>query len=375
MKKLITLTIFISFFLNGCISIDEVKQKTRNSNDISINYYSDKSVNSLEIPPDLTRPSYEKSFRLEDLGSKSTVNLVNLSDNIIEDNQMPVLKIPTEISVKKSGDRRWLVVSKSSDTVWNLARQFIKEQGLRIKEQNKLTGIIETDYSENKAVLPDESLNVIRAMFQKALQARYSLPTIDKFRFRIEPLGNDKTQVFLSMSSMREVVTDSGKDHQNTIWQDTDKDRIIETEMLYRLMVFLGGEKAKAREKIIEAIDESKVVVNILKGIKGYTKLRFNLNSQDTWDNVSWALDELNVEIEDKDYKEKSFYIRVARTADKGIFSSVFGDDAIRNTYQLIVRSVENNKSELLFNDLTELNEKETILFSDDFMKLIANKF
>jgi len=375
MKKLITLTIFISFFLNGCISIDEVKQKTRNSNDISINYYSDKSVNSLEIPPDLTRPSYEKSFRLEDLGSKSTVNLVNLSDNIIEDNQMPVLKIPTEISVKKSGDRRWLVVSKSSDTVWNLARQFIKEQGLRIKEQNKLTGIIETDYSENKAVLPDESLNVIRAMFQKALQARYSLPTIDKFRFRIEPLGNDKTQVFLSMSSMREVVTDSGKDHQNTIWQDTDKDRIIETEMLYRLMVFLGGEKAKAREKIIEAIDESKVVVNILEGIKGYTKLRFNLNSQDTWDNVSWALDELNVEIEDKDYKEKSFYIRVARTADKGIFSSVFGDDAIRNTYQLIVRSVENNKSELLFNDLTELNEKETILFSDDFMKLIANKF
>jgi len=375
MRKIITLAISTSFFLNGCFSLDEVKEKTRNSNDISINYYSDKSVSSLEIPPDLTRPEYEKSFRLEDLGSKSTVNLVNLSDNIIENDQLPVLNIPAEISVKKSGDRRWLEVSKNSDIVWNLTRQFIKEQGLRIKEQNKLTGIIETDYAENKPILPDESLNVIRAMFQKAFQARYTLPTIDKYRFRVEPLSNEKTQVFLSMSSMKEVVTDSGKDNQNTIWQATEKDRIIETEMLYRLMVFLGGEKAKAREKIIDAIDEERVVVELLEGIKGYAKLRFNLNTQDAWDNVSWALDELNIEIEDKDYKEKSFYIRVARTADKGIFSFVFGDDAIRNTYQLIIKSLENKKSELLFNDLSEINEKETILFSKDFMKLIANKF
>ena len=69
MKKNLTLLSLITLLLSGCFS-EEQKQTIKNNRielgDIKINYYSDKSVTSLEIPPDLTSPSYENSFRISE---------------------------------------------------------------------------------------------------------------------------------------------------------------------------------------------------------------------------------------------------------------------------------------------------------------------
>jgi hypothetical protein len=38
-----------------------------------------------------------------------------------------------------------------------------------------------------------------------------------------------------------------------------------------------------------------------VKGVGGYAKLKFALGKHETWANVGWALDELNIDVEDKD--------------------------------------------------------------------------
>jgi outer membrane protein assembly factor BamC len=145
--------------------------------------------------------------------------------------------------------------------------------------------------------------------------------------------------------------------------------------MLYRLMTFLGSDEAKAKDKFLAAKEQQTIKVDLVEGTGGYAKLVFLIDEKETWNSVGWALDELNVDIDDKDVKERSFYIDVARTEDKGFFSNIFGDEAIKKTFQILVRRKDNNVTEVYFNDLTEENEQETIDFSHDFLGSIANLF
>jgi len=368
--------LLMTLSLGGCISLDKEEEKQAGLGERSINYYSDKTVTSLEIPPDLTKPSSQNAFKLSEYVSvqEDTISFSE-KDNAIKE-ASSILRAPSNVEVKKAGERRWLVVDKKPDAVWNLSKSFFKSHGFSIKKTNKKIGIMETDYLESHAEIPDQSLGVIRSMLKKALKARYALPIVDKYRIRIEPTDNgNKSEVYLTLTSMVEVITGEGGEAENTIWQSQEKDQDLETEMLYRLMTFLGSDHAIAREKIIAAKEEKNLAVSIADGVGGYAKLVFSLNQYDTWDNVGWALDQLEVDVEDKDVKEGSFYINVARTEDLGIFSRMFGDDAVKKSFQIIVKQTGTDKTEVYFNDLSEENEQATIDFSHEFLGNIAKQF
>ena len=376
MGKIIITALALS--LTGCFSFDSKEEKkTPTLGERDIKYYSNKTVTSLEIPPDLTKPSSQNALKLSEYVSSIQEDTVSFSkkDEAIKE-ASSILRTPSNVEVKKSGERRWLVVDKKPDDVWNLAKSFFKSHGFAIKKTNKKIGLMETDFLENHPEIPDQSLGVIRSMLKKAIAARYALPIVDRYRIRIEPMADGKkSEVHLSLTSMEEVLTRSGKEDENTIWQSRPKDQALETEMLYRLMTFLGSDHAIAREKIIAAKETQQLTVEVLKDVGGYAKLAFSLNQYDTWDNMGWALDQLNVDVEDKDVKEGSFYINVARTEDKGLFSRMFGDEAIKKSFQIMVKQIDSNKTEVYFNDLSEKNEQETIDFSYEFLGNIAKQF
>ena len=372
-------TLFLALSLGGCISLggDDKEEEQISLGERSIGYYSDKTVTSLEIPPDLTKPSSQNEFRLENYVTGVQEDTLSFSekDNTIKE-ASSILRTLANIEVKKSGDRRWLLVDKKPDAVWNLSKSFFKSHGFAIKKTNKKIGMMETDFLENHPEIPDKSLGVIRSMLKKAIAARYALPIVDKYRIRIEPTDNgDKSEVYLSLTSMEEVLTKAGSDDENTIWQSRPKDQALETEMLYRLMTFLGSDHAVAREKIIQAKEDQTLTVSLSKGVNGYAKLTFSLNQYDTWDNMGWALDQLNIDVDDKDVKEGSFYINVARTEDQGLWSRMFGDDAIKKSFQILVRQTSDNETEVYFNDISEENEQATIDFSHEFLGNIAKQF
>jgi len=377
MLKLILFLTFNIFFLSGCFFSEEDKTIIKQNSDLGsmpIKYYSNKSVTSLEIPPDLTKPDYENSFRLSEFVDTKE-NYVNLTNKELPNNK--VLELTSEVEVKKSGTRRWLIVKKPSDIIWSMTQEFLKSEGFAIKEINKKTGIIETDYLENRPDLPDRSVGLIRSMIQKATGQSYSLPVLDMYRVRVEPINENTTEVHFSISSMQEVVqydpqNIAGKE-EKTLWQAKERDPMIEVEMLYRFMVFLGADQVK--EKIINATNEKSVSARLDKNLNGYSKLIFEHNILDTWDFLSWGLDGAKINIEDKDLKERSIYINVARTADKGIFSNMFGDDAILMTFQLALKESSPNKTEVLFYDISEKNEQETIEFSFDLFNEILEQY
>jgi len=375
MIKISTTIFIISIFLSGCFSNEEVKPSEKELGNLKINYYSNKSVTSLEIPPDLTSPEMQNAFRLSEFVSDVKENYVDFSND--SQDKVKVLTNPVGIIVKKYGQMRWLEIDKSPEEVWILAREFLKSQGFSLEKDNKKIGILETNFLENRPDIPETSLGFIRSLLGRALDQQYTFASVDKYRIRIEPLENStKTSLFLSLTSLEEMIDpriDDPQRYGETAWKYREKDLILETEMLYRLMVYLGGDDAKA--KILEAKDEKNVNATVMDSINGYAKLVFNLDTLDTWNRMSWAIDQNNIDIEDKDIKEKAFYIVSVRTADKGIMSRLFGDEPLKKTFQLVLKSTGPRTTEVYFNDISEKNETETKEYSYDLFKTLADSF
>ena len=318
-----------------------------------VNYQGDDTIDSLVIPPDLTKPNSQGLF-VENIG--------------VIDQTYKVTEVQN-VEVKRDAHRRWLLVDMPSSEVWSLSKEFFRSFGFKIEKENQKIGILETDYLEIDTKVPDKSLGVIRAALSKALNTQYGLPIADKYRIRIESLSDpNQSEVYLTLTSIGEVAKG-----EQRLWQPRDKDVEVETEMLLNLMVFLGSDRSEAINKIQASNERPESPVSVVKSESGYATLVFPYNKKQAWSYLGWALDELYVDIEDRDAIDGSYYIKV--TAEKGFFSKLLSTVSPTQTYQLIVKQLDESYSQVIFVDLSEENEQDTIDYSFDFFNQLATKF
>ena len=100
----VTYLLTMVLFLSSCLSQQQketIKQNRIDNKEVKINYFSDKSLTPLEVPPDLTSPSYENAFRIQAFVEDIDLNVVNLSntEKISEINQK-ILEVPARIEIK-----------------------------------------------------------------------------------------------------------------------------------------------------------------------------------------------------------------------------------------------------------------------------------
>ena len=344
--------VLISLFLVSCSKVtDPVKEIGLGSRDI--NYQADEKVDSLIIPPDLTQPN----------ALQALTEVEKLADNT------QVVKRVQNIEIKRDKYRRWLLVDLPPEEVWTLSKEFFRSYGFNIETENQKIGLLETDYLEIETQVPDKSLGAIRAALSKALKTQYGLPIADKYRIRIEPIDNPmKSEVYLTLSSIGEVVSGATR-----VWQPREKDVELETEMLLKLMVFLGNDRSDAVSKIQSNTNENSVDVVVELSETGYAALMFPFDKKESWKLLGWALDELSIDIEDRDQIEGSYFINV--TANRGLFSKLLSEALVTKTYQLILKEDINSQSRVIFVDLSEENDEKTMSYSAELFDQIASKF
>jgi len=344
--------IFIALLLNGCSMIPDQVKKI-GLGDRVVNYQSDDTVDSLVIPPDLTKPSSQGLF-VENIG--------------VTDKSYKVSEIQN-VEVRRDTHRRWLLVDMPSSEVWSMSKEFFRSFGFKIEKENQKIGILETDYLEIDTKVPDKSLGAIRAMLAKALKTQYGLPIADKYRIRIESLDDpNQTEVYLTLTSIGEVVKG-----EQRLWQPREKDVELETEMLLNLMVFLGSDRSEAINKIQANNEKLESPISVIKSESGYATLVFPYDKKQAWSYLGWALDELDVDIEDRDAIDGTYYINVVK--GKGFFSKLLSTVSGTQTYQLVIKQLDESRSQVIFVDLSEENEQDTIDYSFDFFNELAAKF
>ena len=341
--------IFISLLAVSCSKITDPVKKIGLGTRV-VSYQSDENLDSLIIPPNLTEAVFTGAF---------TEIIENSNDEI-------GTKKIQNIEVMRDNYRRWLVVDMLPSQVWSLSKEFFRSYNFKIEKENQIIGIFETDYLEIETLVPDKSLGVIRASLSKVLQTQYGLPIADKYRVRIETIENqNKSEVYLTLSSIGEVVSGATR-----VWQPRDKDIALETEMLLKLMVFLGSERDEAVEKIQTNITNNQAIIRVETSESGYASLLFPYDKKQSWSYLGWALD---IDIEDRDPIEGSYFIKA--TPSSGFFSRILSSVSKAKTYQLIIKEVDELTTYIYFVDLSEENEVETVNYSSKLFNEIAAKF
>ena len=343
--------IFSSLLLISCSKvIDPVKKIGIGSR--VINYQADENANNLIVPPDLTSPNLQSLFS-KDIELESDDIIITKAKNI---------------KVKRDNYRRWLEIDKSPDEVWSLSKEFLRSYGFKIEKENQKIGIIETDYLEIETKVPDKSLGTIRAALSKALKTQYGLPIADKYRIRIEPTDDpNKSEVYLTLTSIGEVVSGATR-----LWQPREKDVELETEMLLTLMVFIGSDRSEAINQIESNKTKSKANASVFTSENGLATMVFPYDKKQSWDMLGWALDELDIDIEDRDSIEASYFINI--TPSKGFFSKLLSSVSSQ-TFQLILKEVDETKTEINFVDISEEYEQDTVDYSFEIFNQIVSKF
>ena len=308
--------------LAGCSTVSDVLESDK------IDYKSaGKPVRSLEVPPDLIAPERDDRFSLPNAptGGATSYSAYAAGRGEVrtaEATVLPDVVSDSGIRVERAGTQRWLVVPADADVVWPKVKAFWTGLGFTLTVDNPATGIMETDWAEDRAKIPQDML---RRTLGFIVDGLYSTSERDKFRTRLERTTDGGVEIYISHRGAEEIFPDEAKN--NTIWQPRPTDPDLEAEMLRRMMVHLGADSDRADEQIAA----SGVARARLKTDNGLTRLEMDESFSRAWRRVGLALDRVGFTVEDRNREEGVYFVRYRDVAtdatrqpeEKGFFSSL----------------------------------------------------
>jgi outer membrane protein assembly factor BamC len=295
---------FLLLLLAGCTgSLLEPKR-------IEYKSASGSSVPPLEVPPDLTSPTRDDRYAVPDTAGKGTATFsayaAERSPQARAQQKSEVLPEVDQARIERSGTQRWLVATGSPDKLWGTVKEFWQETGFLIKLELPDAGVMETDWAENRAKIPQD---FIRNVLGKVIDSVYSTAERDKFRTRLEPgTTPGTTDIFISHRGMYEIFVSEGKDQ--TKWQPRPADPELEAEMLRRLMIRLGSEEKRATAAIQAAQEKPLERARLSRGADGAGTLEVEESFDRAWRRVGLALDRVGFTVEDRDRSRGLYFVR-----------------------------------------------------------------
>jgi outer membrane protein assembly factor BamC len=292
--------------LSACSVLDSEK----------IDYKSASKGSSLEVPPDLTQLSRDSRYNVP--GGPVTASGFQVGQ------AAPALPTAAstlgDVRIERAGNQRWLVVNRSADQLWNPIREFWQESGFLLALDESNLGIMETDWAENRAKLPQD---FIRNALGKVFDSLYSTSERDRFRTRLERTPTGGTEIYISHRGMIEVYSNTQKDQ--TVWQPRPSDPELEAEFLRRLMVKLGVPQEQT--KAVVATGAAKPTSRVAN-VGNSPVVQIDEGFDRAWRRVGLTLDRTGFTVEDRDRAQGTYFVRYvepnADKKDQGFFAKLF---------------------------------------------------
>mgnify|MGYP003584524454 FL=1 len=266
---------------------------------------------SLDVPPDLTQLSKDSRYVVTG-GVTSASSYQGAAATSAVSTTAPA--VVGDVRIERSGDQRWLVINRPSDKLWDPVREFWQESGFNLTTDQAAIGIMETDWAENRAKIPQD---FIRSTIGKVFDGIYSTGERDKFRTRVERNANGGTEIYITHRGMQEVYSNQSKD--STVWQARPTDPELEAEFLRRLMVKLGvaQEQSKALVAASAAGTAPQAPARVTT-VNNVPVLQLNDGFDRAWRRVGLTLDRTGFTVEDRDRSQGLYFVRyIAPTGDK----------------------------------------------------------
>jgi outer membrane protein assembly factor BamC len=330
----------------GCSITETLNDATR------IDYKGASKGPPLDIPPDLVTPRGEERFAVPERSAGGTT----FSEfNRERTTERPVAAGPSVIPpapgvrLERQGNQRWLVIDQPPEKVWPVVRDFWGASGFALRIESPESGIMETDWAERRANVPD---SWVRNQLTRALGSLYATGERDKYRTRLESDGK-ATEIFVSHRGLVEELV--GVSKESTVWVPRPSDPELEAEFLQRLMQRFQPEKqaslaarqgaaAGASAAVPAGAEPMPPKVAIVE-VDGRPFVQMPEGFDRSWRQVGLALDRSGFTVEDRDRSKGTFFVRyvdpVRDSVTPGAFERVFGSstkkDLSGRRYRIVV--------------------------------------
>jgi len=298
--------------LTACSALEEDK----------VNYKSASKASTLEVPPDLTQLRKDSRYILE--SNSATASGFQGAATKALDNGTASAKAG-DARMERLGNQRWLVVNQPADKVWNTLQDFWKENGFNLSSDQADLGIMETDWAENRAKIPQD---FIRKTIGRVLDGLYSTGERDRFRTRLERNAQGGVEIYITHRGMVEVYSSERKDQ--TIWQPRPADPELEIEFMRRLMLKIGGISAPQTAGIAAKEANASPSTSVVK-FNNLPVIEIPDDFDRAWRRLGVALDRTSFTVEDRDRSKGVYFVRYVPAGssgkEPGFFSKLFSKE------------------------------------------------
>jgi outer membrane protein assembly factor BamC len=318
-----------------------------------VDYKSAGKLPPLEVPPDLTRPGRDDRYSVPEAAAGSSATYSQYSaerQGARSSAGNEVLPTADGVQLARDGNARYLIVRETPEKVWPLLKDFWQENGFLLKIEMPDAGVMETDWAENRAKIPQDP---IRNVLGKYLDQVYSSGERDKFRTRVERLPDGRgSEIYISHRGMVEQIVNSrqGTGFDGTVWQPAPPNPELEAEFLKRLMVKLGADEAKAKAQVAARTTRDERA-KLVAASDGATILNVAEPFDRAWRRVGLALDRVGFTVEDRDRSKGVYFVRYVDpqidNQKKGLLDKLAfwrtDEPAKAVQYQVIVKSASDD--------------------------------
>ena len=301
--------------LAGCSSLENLLAGDK------VDYKSSSATRpaGLEVPPDLTQLSKETRYQQPNGAiSASTFQAQTAAAAAASAPAAVQVIAPQSVGdfkIERLGNERRLSTTLPPEKVYPQVRAFWKDNGFNLVQDRPETGVIETDWAENRAKLPND---IIRNTIGKLIDSAYSTGELDKFTTRVERTATG-SDIFITHRGMAEVYVGDRKDA--TVWQPRPVDPQLEATFLSRLMVKLGATEEVAKATVASASASAAAGgpprARLVVGSPSPT-LQLDDGFDRAWRRVGVALDRTGFTVEDRDRAQGLYFVRYVDPAYAG---------------------------------------------------------
>ncbi|WP_415133442.1 outer membrane protein assembly factor BamC [Ottowia sp.] len=312
-----------------------------------IDYKSAGRGTSLEVPPDLTQLPGQSRYQMP--GGAVTASGFQAGQAATVAAGAPTASSTIgDVHFERQGGERWLRVDRPADKLWSPVRDFWQENGFLLAVDQANIGLMETDWAENRAKIPQD---FIRNTVGKVFDSLYSTGERDRFRTRMERNAQGGTDIYITHRGMEEVYASARRD--STVWQPRARDPELEAEFLRRLMVKLGVSQEQSKAMVASggtaaaATGAAQAPVNaqVVALPGGAPAVQVADEFERAWRRVGLALDRTGFTVEDRDRSKGLYFVRYVDPSvekkEPGFFGKLFGAGSQQlptTKYQIAVR-------------------------------------
>ena len=310
---------------------------------------------NLSYPPDLITAQADRRYIVQD--GTATMSEYNAAVKKSAQMRNNVMTGIPGMRIAKDGERRWLVVEKPAPELYPQVKDFWQENGFLLVVDSPSTGIMETDWAENRAKIAQDW---IRSTIGGAIDSLYDTGERDKYKTRLEVVKPGETEIYITQrGAIEKCVTDTTGACLSTIWTPRPNDPELEAVFLARLMERLGMTQEQAKAMVAAPLGPKTPKAKFVQegNNKGFIELSAGFDR--SWRDVGLALDRSNFTVEDRNRSQGVYFVRYVNAKDvgdsKGFFSNLFSskDDSKLQAkkYQVIVKSTGENSANVYVQD------------------------